>query len=280
MEALSRKTVKFFLGDGDDVVTIHSGSIVESRGGVFLEDGEDIVQHEGILAGELSLGKRADLVSLNSGSVVESTGRIFLGNGDDVVRHEGTLSGYIFLDGGEDLVTLNNGSVVGSSGVILFGTGDDTLVMEDGAVFEGRAHGGSLFGTPIGAPPIGGNDTLTIRNDGVALAQFSGFELIEIETAGEVLDTINELIADQGGAHIDIRSGTLRINNFLRADTLFLSEGAKLAGNGTLRLLSNDPLHLDGIIVPSASLRFPAFSPSAGPMVDGTLDIDAPLTSS
>lgn len=130
------------------------------------------------------------------GDVVLSTN---FGTGASTLSNSGTINGMVSFGGGADVLT-NGGSITGNADL---GDGDDTLVILNGATFDGTVTGGAGQDT---IRPGSGAGAVTLD-----MSRFTSFETLEMRDGNTILassfsfpqiDVLNGSLFAEGGTTI------------------------------------------------------------------------------
>ena len=285
----SREPALISLEGGNDVVEIHAGSTTSTDVSFDFGAGEDeLIGQGGTVSADFFFGAGDDKATISGGSYSST---IIFDSGDDeadisggtfdlstffrfddgndrLMVSGGELEAFIDMDSGNDTVEISAGAFIGPNGVVALADGDDILIIEAGSSFTGRASGGFLGET--------NGDLLIIREPGVDLTRFSGFEVTELDT-GTIYKVPSGLVSLSTG-QLNVRSGGFIVDRLTFLNGLNVAPEASLSGNGSLRFRSSASaiMSIEGTFQPGLTAE------EMSPFTDNTLDIengDVTLTS-
>ncbi|MCP5072973.1 MAG: calcium-binding protein [Rhodobacteraceae bacterium] len=124
---------------------VNSGLITGGSTAITARNGDDIVENNGEIIGDINLNNGANSVT-NSGVI---NGDLDLGVDADYVRNSGTIFGQVDLSLGNDTFDGRGGTV---EGTVLGSTGDDTYIVDDAmlAISELAAEGTDTVKSTVG----------------------------------------------------------------------------------------------------------------------------------
>ncbi len=206
--------------DGANTTFINEGEVSGQIEFAISDQSDDTLINRGVLSGDVQFREGQDELINEAGGVIE--GRVGMGRGDDIVR-------------------LLSGSEVGAGAEIRLGFGDDLVIIEEGSVFEGFVSDDRSTGS-------GDIDTVDVRATGVNLSRFSGIEVFNLDTTGEIRVPENTSFF---GETVNLIGGGLRVDGVARIEGLTSAAGTTIAGVGSL-IVAEGALVVNGTIAPSS----------------------------